>query len=152
MNGDFWILKTDSQKADAAAHLATVAVSHDKPCSVKIELYTETRRAAQNRLSHMWYSEASKQGKDYTAGQVKCFAKLNYGVPILLAEDADFAKYWEKLITIFPTYEEQCELMERWPVTSIMTVKQMSRYLSDFQRVIGGKYQLTDPALLGLEI
>jgi len=82
MNGDFWILKTDSQKADAAAHLATVAVSHDKPCSVKIEPYTETRRAAQNRLSHMWYGEASAQGKEYTSQQVKSLAKLNYGVPI----------------------------------------------------------------------
>jgi hypothetical protein len=27
----------------------------------------------------------------------------------------------------------------------------MSRYLNDFQRVMGSKYNLTDPALMGLE-
>lgn len=147
-----WLIKSNAQKAAAAAYLAMVESSHDKPFLVTIKPYSETRRAAQNRLSHMWYGEAAEQGNEYTPEAVKSIAKLRWGVPILLAENADFAAYWARVAPMFPTYEEKWEiLMPRTPVTSEMTVKQMSRYLGDFQRVMGSKYQLTDPALMGLE-
>jgi len=150
--GEYWIVKSDHQKAAAAAHLATLPVSLEKPYSIKIEPYKHVRRLAQNRLLHMWCSEASKQGHEYTPEQVKSIAKLRWGVPILLAENEDFAAYWARVSPIFPTYEERWEiLMPRTPVTSEMTVKQMSQFLGDFQRVQGSKYKLTDPALMGLE-
>lgn len=149
--GEFWVIKSDAQKAGAAAHLATLPVSVDHPYSIKIEPFKLDRRAAQNRLSHMWYLEVSKQGKEYTPEQVKSIAKLRWGVPILLAENEDFAAYWAKVSPVFPTYEERWEmLMPRTPVTSEMTVKQMSQFLGDFQRVMGSKYKLTDPALMGV--
>ena len=142
----------DAKKAAAAAHLATLPVDQDKPYSVEFKSYKHDRSTAQNRLSHKWYSEVSKQGKEYTPEQVKSIAKLRWGVPILLADNEDFAAYWERVSPIFPTYEERHELlMPRTPVTSEMTTDQMSRYLNDFQRVMGSKYNLTDPALMGLE-
>ena len=150
--GDYWIIKTDDQKASAAAHLATLPVDQDKPYSVEFKSYKHDRSTAQNRLSHKWYSEVSKQGKEYTSEQVKSKAKRRWGVPILLAEDEDFAAFWELATATNPSYEQQWEIiMPHTPVTSLMTVKQMSRYLGDFQRVMGSKYNLTDPALMGLE-
>ena len=150
--GDYWIIKTDFQKASAAAHLATLPVSNEKPYSIKIEPFKLDRRPAQNRLLHMWCSEVSEQGKEYTPEQVKSKAKRRWGVPILLAEDEDFAAFWELATATNPSYEQQWEIiMPHTPVTSLMTVKQMSRYIGDFQRVMGSKYNLTDPALMGLE-
>ena len=64
--GEYWIVKSDNQKAAAAAHLATLPVSLEKPYSIKIEPYRHVRRLAQNRLLHMWCSETSKQGHEYT--------------------------------------------------------------------------------------
>ena len=70
----------------------------------------------------------------------------------MFTENGDFANYWERVSPIFPTYQDRWEnLMPRTPVTSEMTTEQMSRYLNDFQRVMGSKYNLTDPALMGLE-
>jgi hypothetical protein len=100
----------------------------------------------------MWCNEISKQSKEYTPGQIKSRAKLSWGVPILCAEEPAFAKYWEKVIQAFPTYEEQLDdLMPRTPVTSIMTTKQMARLLTDMERVSCMKYKLTSPSMYGLE-
>ena len=152
MDGEFFIIRTDRQKANAAAAVATVAISDQKPYSVKIQPYSEKRRSAQNRLSYMWYSEIAKQGGEYTDDEIRQISKLRYGIPILLL-DEDFAAYWEKVAPLFPTYEQKLnELVPRTPVTSIMDVKQMSQYLSDVCRSASTKYQLTDPSLLGLEL
>ena len=152
MEGTFYILRTDEQKANAAAAVATVAVSDTKPVSVKIQPYSEKRRAAQNRLAHMWSGEISKQGGEFTAYEIHQKCKLKYGIPIL-RQDEDFEAYWQKVAPMFPIYEQQLkELMPRTPVTSIMTTKQMSQYLSDVCRSASTKYQLTDPSLLGLEL
>ena len=119
----------------------------------KWRIYKHDRSLAQNRLSHKWYSEVSLQGKEYTPEEVKSIAKLRWGVPILLAESEEFAAFWKLATATSPTYEQQREIiMPHTPITSLMSVEQMSRYLSDFLRVMGSKYQLTDPALLGLEI
>ena len=151
MQGEYFILRTKEHRYFAAQALGSVEPSPDKPYYVKIAPYDETRRDAQNRLSHMWYSEISKQGGEYTAEDIKCIAKLRWGVPILVAEDEQFAAFWQKVKTTCPTYEERMEAMRYIPVTSIMTVKQMSQYLTDMQRVSSQKYQLTDPSLLGLD-
>ncbi len=152
MEGTFYILRTDDQKANAAAAVATVAVSDTKPVSVKIQPYSEKRRAAQNRLAQMWYKEIANQGGEYTQFQVHQISKLRYGIPIWLTDES-FAAYWEKVTPMFPTYEEKLEeLMPRTLVTSIMDIKQMSQYLSDVCRSASMKYQLTDPSLLGLEL
>ena len=150
--GGFWLIKSDTQKAAAAAHIATIKISHDEPYAVTIKPYKHDRRPAQNRLSHMWYSEVSEQGNEYTPEEVKSIAKLRWGVPILLAESAEFAKFWALATATNPSYEDRWKIiMPCTPVTSLMSTKQMARYLTDFQRVMGSKYNLTDPALMGLE-
>ena len=151
MMGDFLVLRTELMKKQCIDKIQALALDGKKPYQVQIKSYTERRSDAQNRLSHCWYNEVSKQGKEYTPDQIKCRAKKHYGVPILLAENPDFHAAWCKAIQAFPTYEEQCDqLLKFFPVTSLMSTEQMSRYLSDFARVQGANYQLTDPGIEGL--
>lgn len=151
MQGDFWVIKTDAQKAEAAAAVATCPVIPDKPFYVQIKEYDEKRSDAQNRLSHKWYGEISQQGKEYTAGQVKDRCKERYGLPIML-EDEVFSVFWKHATASNPTYKQIVEeILPLTPMTSIMSVKQKTQYLNDLQNEAGGKYQLTDPALYGLK-
>ena len=151
MNGVFHVLRTEHMKAQALAAVEAAEVSSKKPISVQIKTYTEKRSEAQNRLSHRWYGEIAEQGQEYTQEQIKCRAKKHFGVPILLAESEKFNAAWLKAIESFPTYEEQVdELLAFFPVTSLMTTKQMSQYLTAFYRVQGQRYKLTDPKVYGL--
>lgn len=151
MQGESWIIKTDQQKANAAAALATCPVNPDKPFYVQIKQYDEKRSDAQNRLSHKWYLDISTQGKEYTPGQVKCRCKERYGLPVM-REDKVFAPFWNHVLKLNPTYIEIVDdIMPVTAMTSIMSIRQMSQYLTDLQNEMGSKYQLTDPSLYGLE-
>jgi hypothetical protein len=92
------------------------------------EEYTETRSDKQNRLSHAWYAELADNLKEYTALGYKNYCKLNFGVPILRAEDEEFRTSYDKVIRPLG-YEQKIEVMNILPVTSIMTTKQLSQYL-----------------------
>ncbi len=151
MQGDFWVIRTDEQKAAAAAAVATCPVNPGQPFCMQIKAYDEKRSEAQNRLSHKWYMEISLQGHEYTSGQVKSRCKERYGLPIML-EDEAFAKFWEYATASHPTYLEIVEeIMPLTPMTRIMSVKQKSQYLDAIQNEMGSKYQLTMPSLYGLE-
>jgi hypothetical protein len=150
MNGDFWIIKTDAQKANAAAAVSLCPVSADKPYSVQIKPYTEKRRDAQNRLFHLWCGEISKQGGEYTPIEIKARAKNQWGVPILSGEDEMFCALWGTLKERY-SYEELLKMLEEAVrVTSLFNVEQMSRFLTDMQRGSSSKFQLTDPSMCGL--
>ena len=151
MEGEFWIIRTDQQKANAAAAVALCLVNPDKPFCVQIKTYDEKRSEAQSRLSHKWYAEISNQGKEYTAGRVKSGCKARYGIPIM-QEDEVFAPFWRHATAGHPTHKQIVEeIMPLTPMTSIMSIKQMSQYLTDIQNELGSKYQLTDPSMYGLE-
>lgn len=151
MEGDFWIIKTDQQKANAASAVATCPVNPDKPFYVQIKAYDEKRRLAQNSLARMWANEIAEQGKEYTPAQAHERCKYRYGIPIMVGEPA-FNKFWERVLSTQPSYEEIVdEIMPMTPVTRLMSVKQMSQYLNDLQSEMGGKYKLTDPSMYGLE-
>jgi len=151
MRGDFFILRSDEQKANAVAALSIVNATPEQPYSVKIEAYSETRRQAQNSLSHMWYGEIAKQGKEYTPEQIHSRCKYRYGIPLMVNEPT-FNTFWERVLSTQPTYEEIVdEIMPYTPVTRLMSMAQMAQYLTDFDREMGQKYRLTNPALYGLE-
>jgi len=157
--GAYFILKNTHHQANAVMFISKLEVEQGKPWSVKVEEYSETRRNAQNGLARMWAGEVAKQGQEHTANHVHQLGKYHFGVPILLAEDERFREFWYRVEPLFignesqSPYEDKLEnLMPMTPVTSRMSVKQMHQYLTDFQRVQGQKYQLTDPSLFNLEI
>jgi hypothetical protein len=97
-------------------HLVTV-----KPASKK-------RSDLQNSLSHSWYGELEVNLKENNALGYKCFCKLHFGVPILRADDEEFRRVYDTAIKQL-TYEQKLDIMRYFPVTSLMTTKQLSQYL-----------------------
>lgn len=87
------------------------------------------RSTEQNRLAFKWYLEISDQtGEDRDDVRARC--KLEIGVPIL-REDVDrFRATYDRVIRPL-AYPEKLALIRdtELPVTSLMNVEQMSRYL-----------------------
>lgn len=90
------------------------------------------RSINQNSISHAWYNDIALQIAD-TAENVKCECKLRWGVPILCAEDEDFMEFYEASLKHL-TYAQQLNAMRFVPVTSLMTKKQLTRYLEHVQQ------------------
>ena len=144
-------ITNDYQRDELCKKIGKLETSRQKPILVKITDVKEKRSNAINRLAHMWYRNCANQGGEYTEEQVKCISKLKWGVPIMRQHEK-FNTTWMKLIAGFPTYEEQVELMQYLPVTSLMTNAEMSSYLTHFKNLMGQHYDLIDPKLEGIEL
>lgn len=63
--GEYWIIRTDDQKAHAMGHLACINPSADAPVVIKVEPYKKKRSDLQNRFIWGWvYSEIERQLQD----------------------------------------------------------------------------------------
>ncbi len=103
------------------------------------------RSAEQNRLSHKWYKEVSEQTGE-AADDVRARCKLEIGVPIL-REDETFRKTYDRLIRPLD-YADKLDLIRAtdMPVTRLMNVEQMSRYMDEvFRRHAEFGIELTVP-------
>ena len=105
---------------------------------------------AQRRLSFQWYMDAARQLGDQTAAEVRAECKVVFGAPILCLHSEAFKASWATLRHRF-THEEVLKFVEQTelPVTSIMTIKQMTEYLDTVQRHYSQQgVRLTDPEML----
>ena len=87
------------------------------------------RSSEQNRLAFKWYVEISEQtGEDREDVRARC--KLEIGVPILRGAHEKFRKTYDKIVKPL-AYPEKLDLIRdtEMPVTSLMNVEQMSRFL-----------------------
>lgn len=87
------------------------------------------RSTEQNRLAFKWYAEISDQtGEDREDVRARC--KLEIGVPILREDMEKFRATYDRLIKPL-AYVEKLALIRDTdlPVTSLMNVEQMSRYM-----------------------
>jgi len=91
------------------------------------------RSPDQNAISHVWYEQAARELREEDALGWKCFCKLNFGVPILRAEDAEFREFYDASIKPALSYEQKLAAMKYLPVTSTMTKPQLSKYLEAMQ-------------------
>jgi hypothetical protein len=87
------------------------------------------RSLDQNAISHAWYAQVVRELREDDELGVKRFCKLTFGVPILRAEDADFREMYDAAIKFGLTYEQKLKAMDFIPVTSLMTVAQLNKYL-----------------------
>ncbi|MEN6629838.1 MAG: hypothetical protein ABFC42_09350 [Sulfuricella sp.] len=100
---------------------------------VKLNAKTgKARSLDQNAISHAWYEQLARELRDDDALGHKCYCKLHHGVPILRAEDEEFREAYDAVIKGL-TYEQKLIAMRHWPVTSIMTKEQLSKYLESMQ-------------------
>lgn len=90
------------------------------------------RSLDQNAILHAWITQIANELREQTAAQVKAECKLTIGVPILRAEDEEFRQFYDKSIKLM-TYEDKLLAMSFCPVTSLMTVKQLSQFLTGMQ-------------------
>jgi hypothetical protein len=97
------------------------------------------RTIPQNNISHTWYGQIAKELREYDALGWKCFSKLHFGVPILRAENEEYRAVYDAAIKNSLSYEQKIEVMKFFPVTSEMTVEQLSKYLIAMQSHFAGK-------------
>jgi hypothetical protein len=106
------------------------------------------RSIEQNKLQRMWCNEISEQVADRSPEEVRGELKLNFGVPILLAENEAFWEAWEGSVRHLP-YATQLSLMMvplDLPITRIMTSKQKTAYLDAISRFAAQQgWKLTHP-------
>lgn len=116
------------KSTDDLALLKVYLDGRKRPFTVDI---TEGRDRSneQNRLAFKWYIEISDQtGEDREDVRARC--KLEIGVPILREAHERFRATYDRLIRPLD-YAEKLDLIRdtEMPVTSLMNVEQMSRYL-----------------------
>jgi len=110
------------------------ALDYSKPLKLEASAPAASRSVPQNSKAHAWYNQIDKQ-LNTPVGETKCHCKLYYGVPILRAEDEQFARGYDELIKHRFTVEEKLRLMEWFPVTSLMSKSQKARYMETIQTV-----------------
>jgi hypothetical protein len=108
----------------------------------------KNRSIDQNRLNRLWCNEIAEQLGDRTAEEVRGELKLRFAIPILRAENDDFAEKYDRIIKNLP-YETKLELMQMpidLPATRLMTTPQFTRYLDEVYRFYSGQgIVLTEP-------
>lgn len=134
------ILRTPS---DLDAYIATLR-------TLKLPLTVQHKQGAdrsldQNHLQFLWANEFAAAMGDRTGEEVRHDWKLRHGVPILRAEDDAFRATYDANLKGLP-FAAKLALMAYIPVTSLMTVKQMTAYLDAVQREAASQgVRLTDP-------
>lgn len=120
------------KNTDDLALLLTYLKGRKRPFTVVITDGRD-RSSEANNLSQKWYSEISDQtGEDREDVRARC--KLEVGIPIL-REDEDFRATYDRLIRPL-SYADKIALIKAtdMPVTRLMKVEQMSRYMDTVYR------------------
>jgi hypothetical protein len=111
------------------------------------------RSGRQNRLSHAWFTDIARQLGDRTADEVRAECKLAFGVPILCEENEPFRDQWTATFGALPWAARLAAVRTfDLPVTRLMTLPQMTRFLDAMQRHwLPMGVRLTDPETLKRE-
>lgn len=96
------------------------------------------RSLDQNALTHAWYEQLARELPEDDALGWKAFCKLQFGVPILRAEDEEFRGFYDGAIKASLSYEQKLAAMKYLPVTSLMTKEQLSKYADAMQKHFAG--------------
>jgi hypothetical protein len=121
------ILRTETDRAAWARFLAAQSL----PMTVSA-VKGAKRSNPQNALFHQWCGQIAA-ATDQSAAEVKAECKLIYGLPIMEAECLAWVAEWQPLYGPLP-YAMRRKLFECIPMTSLMTVKQLSAMMSAIQR------------------
>lgn len=121
------------------AQLLIDSLDYSEPLELYIRVYDPKRTTSQNALINAWYNEIDNR-LGLLVGETRAQCKLFFGVPILRAEDEKFREGYDRLIKGRMTQEEKLELMRWFPVTSLMSKKQLSRYAESIQAYYADQY------------
>jgi hypothetical protein len=119
-------------KDNDARRLATQYV-FEAPEGWVCDIHEPKRTLSQNSLLHMWFGEVAKQD-DETPDEIKLDWKAHFGVPMLRAEDQEFAAFYEDLKQTVPDPEKRRKSLRYVSISSIMTTSQLRRSSNSFER------------------
>lgn len=100
---------------------------------IHVQTIKERATLCQNSLIHQWYKDWASQDGDSIRGVTRR-CKLYFGVPILRGDDSEYCRRYDGHIKGRFSVEEKLELMDFWPVTSLMSKKQKTLYLDTMQK------------------
>ena len=105
----------------------------DKHKFLRVSIKTgKDRSLPQNAITHAWYSQLARELREDDELGWKCYCKLHHGIPILRAEDDEFRGAYDAVVRPL-AYEKKLIAMRHWPVTSLMTKDQLSKYAEAMQ-------------------
>lgn len=103
-----------------------------KPLQIIGNPERKKRTSPQSDLQFVWYTIAEQRG-DMTASEYRALCKLNFGVPILCRDDAEYKQAFDENVGCYQR-EVQLSILKSkmidYPVTRFMNQSQMSEYLS----------------------
>ena len=139
------ILRTDQDRAGWVRFLE----AQDLPLTVSA-VKGAKRSSPQNATLHKWFGQIADEYGDSTAA-IKAECKLRFGLPIMEAERPEWVAEWQPLYGPLH-YRMRVKLFECIPMTSLMTVKQMSAFMDAIQREYRAQgIALIDPEARRLE-
>ena len=127
MDPQTFTFNTFSKRGEAAQ-----AVFH-APEGWVCDIHPPKRTLSQNALIHKWFGEIATQSGE-SPDEIKLDCKGYIGVPLLLAEDQDFAEFYEKFRAMYPDASKRRTALKWVPVTSIMTTGQLKRFADTILR------------------
>lgn len=126
---------TVNSKQSLAACQSAMASAWEKDKYLRVSWKIgKDRSSEQQALAETWYRQVAHELGEGTPEDVKCEMKLRVGVPILRANDINFCAMWDDKVKGIFSYENKLALMRYLPVTSLLTVEQMSAYLDTMQK------------------
>jgi len=128
MQGQYSIVNSALSLKNVIADI-TAAFLQDKWLRIKID--SGKRTLSQNALKSVWYKDIADFRGDMTSKDVERECKLNYGVPILRRDVATNWVYEQSLDKL--PHEKKLIVMDRFAVTSLMSVKEKKEYLTCMQ-------------------
>ena len=138
-----WVVNSETALQNAIGDLRVLWRAHKY---LRLNATTGRKRSLdQNSISHTWYEQIANELRENTTLGVKAECKLNYGVPILRAENEEFRAKYDALVKGRFSYEEKIAFMAWLPITSLMTKDQLSQYLVAMQAAYSGRVALTFP-------
>lgn len=112
------------------------------------------RSTPQNDTMHLWFVEAASQLGDRTAGDVKKYCKLHFGVPILRERNEAFRHQYDRIVKPL-AYEAKLELMGEpisFPISRLMSTKDAADYMTAIHENLSAQgIVLTEPDQRGIE-
>ena len=132
-----WTLNSEPSLQTALGELRELWRQHKW---LKVTVQTSKPRSIdQNAISHTWYEQLARELPEDNAIGWKAYCKLHIGVPILRAEDESFRAFYDGALKNGLTYEQKLQAMAFVPVTSLMSKKQLSRFLETMQMEFIGR-------------
>lgn len=114
-------------------HIGNVREQYNVHRYLRISIRTgKDRSLPQNNFTHAWYAQIARELREDDDLGWKAYCKLHHGVPILRSEDDEYREAYDSTIKLM-TYEQKLTAMRHWPVTSLMTKKQLSKYAESVQ-------------------